>query len=149
MKIRSARISDAELLYSWVNDKDVRQNSFNQNPIHWENHIVWLTKKLSENNVKIFILELDAIPVGQIRYELAENDKWIIDYSIFKKYRGRGLGKQIISMTIALFDKGIFHGKVKRENIASKKAFEANGFIELDDFKLNTYNYIIYEYKKN
>jgi UDP-2,4-diacetamido-2,4,6-trideoxy-beta-L-altropyranose hydrolase len=149
MKIRDAKLSDAELLFTWVNDNDVRENSFNQNPIQWENHVIWLIKKLSDHNVKIFILELDGLPVGQIRYELTENDKWIIDYSISKNYRGRGLGKQIISITIALFENGIFRGEVKSSNIASKKAFESNGFSKLDELKLNTNNIIIYEYKKN
>jgi len=149
MKIRDANFSDAELLFTWVNDYDVRQNSFNQNSILWENHLKWFNKKILDNNVKIFILELDSLPVGQIRYELTEDNKWIIDYSISKNYRGRGLGKQIISMTIALFKNGVFYGQVKSNNIASKKAFESNGFTKLNALKPNTDNIVIYEYKKN
>ena len=76
-------------------------------------------------------------------------EKWIIDYSISKNYRGRGLGKQIISMTIALFKNGVFYGQVKSNNIASKKAFESNGFTKLNALKSNTDNIVIYEYKKN
>ena len=46
ISFRRATIEDAELLFSWANDFDVRRNAFSQQEILWDEHVEWFQKKL-------------------------------------------------------------------------------------------------------
>ena len=53
--LREATIDDALLLFGWVNDKDVRLNSINQDTIIWENHLKWIANRLNSKDTYIYI----------------------------------------------------------------------------------------------
>jgi len=40
-----AASKDAELIYNWANDPEVRNNAVNNEPIIYENHLEWFNKK--------------------------------------------------------------------------------------------------------
>ena len=85
-KLRPVTINDAKLLFKWSNDKTVRFYSINQSMITWEEHILWLKKGLKSKLRDHFVLELDEVPIGQIRLEKLINfGKLIIQ---FRLYRG-------------------------------------------------------------
>ncbi|WP_049042195.1 GNAT family N-acetyltransferase [Clostridium sporogenes] len=145
-ELRKANINDCNLLYYWVNDEQVRDNSFNSNKIDYEEHKEWLEKRLHSQYTRIFILEKERQRIGQIRIDI-ENTKAIIDYSIDKEYRGQSYGYKILNMLeheiIANYSYiKILEGRVKLSNISSQKCFERN-----------TYNKFIKEsyvlYRKN
>jgi RimJ/RimL family protein N-acetyltransferase len=135
--LREVNLKDAEILFDWVNEKNVRTNSMNQKPILWENHLEWLEKKLNNPDTKIFILVSGDNLLGQIRIDLIDGF-WNIDYSIDNKFRGKGLGKEIVKKLIVKFESYRFKATVKKENIASVKVFKSLGFkknqIESDVF---------------
>ena len=88
-------------------------------------------KKLSDNNCKILIFESkQGHPVGQIRFEKTK-EKWIIDYSVDKYFRGLGLGNIILKKSISKFKSGEFQAEVKKENKASIKTFIRIGFNQI------------------
>src|ERR1043166_10202171 len=68
-RIRSVRGDGMFLLWYWANDRQTRKNSFNSNPIAWSTHEAWCAENLGAPNVRIWILERQHVPVGQIRYE--------------------------------------------------------------------------------
>jgi RimJ/RimL family protein N-acetyltransferase len=126
--LRKTHIKDAELLFNWVNEKDVRENSFETSIIEWKDHMKWLEKKLKTKNVFMLIAEINNIPVGQIRFE-KYNSSYIIDYSINENHRGQGIGGKILKEGIKFIQLTvdlpiIFSAKVKSKNIASKIIFE-------------------------
>lgn len=130
-------ISDAEILYRWANDSEVRQNAFNQNEIEWPDHLEWLSKKLNSAHTLQYLLKSNGHFVGQIRFDLDESGEWITDYSIDKNYRGLGYGKYIISIGL---DKVKSTGRaviarVKPENKASIHVFISMGFEKIDNNK--------------
>jgi RimJ/RimL family protein N-acetyltransferase len=135
--LREVNLNDAEILFDWVNEKNVRTNSINQEPILWENHLEWLAKKLNNPDNKILILVSGDNLLGQIRIDMIEGF-WNIDYSIDNKFRRKGLGKEIVKQLIDKFESYQFKATVKKENIASIKVFTNLGFkklqIENDDF---------------
>ena len=119
--------SDAQLIFEWANDDDVRSNAINTHKIKWEDHINWFNKKLCSVNTYMFIGFLQDKPVGQIRFD-KENGDYIIDYSISKIHRGRGLGTEIVKEGIKILSELISKpfrviAQVKEENIASIKVF--------------------------
>jgi RimJ/RimL family protein N-acetyltransferase len=139
--LRNAKIKDCELLFNWVNDIDVRSNSFNQEFITWDGHKDWFKMKLKSTTTKILILELDKIPVGQIRIDF-EGDYWVIDYSIQKDFRGKKLGKEIVKQLLKKCTNYKFKAIVKKGNIASAMVFEGLGFEEIKSNNHGTKLYI-------
>jgi RimJ/RimL family protein N-acetyltransferase len=128
LTLRSADLQDTLLLFDWANDPEVRNNAFSHGSIPWEDHFKWFTQKIASENTQIFILSNDSLPVGQIRFD-RDGIEWLIDYSVSAQNRGKGFGKKIVALALEQFDNGShFKAKVKKENLASQKVFEANGF---------------------
>jgi RimJ/RimL family protein N-acetyltransferase len=130
--LRRATSDDMMLYFEWANDPDVRKNSFSQEPIPLEAHKDWFTRKLNDTNAVLYVLEVDGVPAGQIRFDL-KNDEAEIGFSIAQQFRGKGLGSDILRYSCAALwrDKGTFLlicGAVKTENTASNRAFERAGF---------------------
>ncbi|BDR67489.1 hypothetical protein N072000002_16030 [Clostridium tetani] len=132
LRLRKANITDCSLLYYWVNDEQVRNNSFNNSKISYEEHIEWFNRKLRYQYTQIFILEKEEKKIGQIRIDI-EDTTAIIDYSIDEKYRGKKYGYKILNMleqeivTNYLYIR-ILEGRVKLSNISSQKCFEGNAY---------------------
>ncbi|MEY2923422.1 MAG: hypothetical protein RL108_2048 [Bacteroidota bacterium] len=145
MKFRRAIEADVELLFDWANDLDVRQNAINTQLITWEGHQKWFQKRLDSSISKIFIFLLDEQPIGQVRFEFEKN-VWLIDYSVDKLYRGKGLGKSMLKEILNYFKANEpIIAYVKVENIASAKIFNSLGFKKNEIVEINKINYQIFE----
>lgn len=135
LNFRKAINNDAELIYNWANDPDVRINAVNKEPITYKNHLIWFAKKLKSEETIIFIAYLEDTPVGQIRFDKNLTD-WQIDYMIDYKYRGKGLGKEIILEGMKkmkeIFKINLkFTAFVKVNNIASISVFRNLNYVQL------------------
>lgn len=140
--LRKAENGDMDLLFKWANDPVVRSNSFNTDPIPYENHVKWFNKMMEDPSVLQFILMEDDIPVGQIRLNVEGNEAEI-GYSIGSEFRGKGYGHEILKLVVDEVKERYTEiesliAKVKPENVASNKLFESDGY----DIK-----YICYAYK--
>jgi RimJ/RimL family protein N-acetyltransferase len=135
--LREAELKDSELLFRWANQINVRENSINQKPIVWGDHLKWFKKKLNDSETKLLILTSEGNLLGQIRIDLIDS-YWNIDYSIDHEFRGKGFGKEIVRLLINKFESYKFKATVKKQNKASIKVFDSLGFkkvqIESDDF---------------
>lgn len=127
MSLISANKSHCRLIYEWVNDNDVRKNSFNSNKITYEEHIKWYLAKLKDPNCYIYLLADANKSIGIVRIEKKEN-KNIISYSIAKEDRGNGYGYKILLKLEKELTKTykdiVLTAYVKKENIASIKIFQ-------------------------
>ena len=129
LELKSADINDADLLFSWANDMDVRRNSFHQETIAYDDHIRWLSGKLSADDCQILIASLNQRSVGQVRFDIEDGIAWI-DYSVDAQFRGRGIATVMLNHAMELADRRIteFAAQVKSENKASMRVFEKCGF---------------------
>jgi RimJ/RimL family protein N-acetyltransferase len=139
LKFRKAKANDVDLYFNWANDKDVRQNSFDDGQILYGNHLNWFKLKLTSEKTQLYIFEVLDKPVGQVRIDLVDG-YWEIDYSVDACYRGLGVGKamitQLIEKSFNLDLKLPLRAIVKSLNIASQRVFEQLGFskkVEIDD----------------
>ena len=98
--LRKARRDDVGIYFDWVNDSDVRKQSFNSEAILWETHEGWFKKKLLDENCFMFVMESDNQPIGQIRFDI-DHGVANIDYSLVKKMRGHHLGEKLINEGIS------------------------------------------------
>ena len=130
LELRKAIRRDSKLYFEWVNDKVVRENSINMEPIEWENHLICFETKLRDlDNAKLFVLCENKTPVGQIRFELNQENEWVIDYTIAKKFRGKGYGTKIVLLGIQDLPSGsLIKAIVKQNNVSSSKVFERLNF---------------------
>lgn len=133
LMVRAAEAADETILLNWANDPLVRENSFQQSCISHETHRNWFRSRLKANSrVRIYIIETeDRLPVGQVRFELADLG-WEIDFSIANFARTRGLGARLLNAAIKEFRSAIpdvpLIGKVKASNHASIRLFLKLGF---------------------
>jgi UDP-2,4-diacetamido-2,4,6-trideoxy-beta-L-altropyranose hydrolase len=126
---REAILADAKLYWQWANDPEVRRSAFNSEPISWEKHQEWFVARLNDSRCILLIFESQYGPVGQVRLDGDEN-KRRISYSVSRQYRGKGIGKKLISEVISSrpsFAKS-FLAEVKKENLVSAIIFEKLGF---------------------
>lgn len=135
LQIRACRAEDIQLLFNWANDPKTRENAFSQDLIKWEDHVKWFNSKISSDRCRIYILEFNSIPAGQIRFDKNEQEELIISYSIDEELRGKGLGRKIIElglMEITGWGNSI-KALVKKNNPASIRVFETLGFLKNED----------------
>lgn len=131
---RNASLEDSKLLFQWANDPTTRSQSYNSEPIQFEDHVKWYSSKIADPDCDMFIFEINGEPVGQIRYQLVENE-FVLGYSVDAEHRGKGLGTSILmrgSMTLKK-ERGndiTIVGNVKHENVASVHAFRNAGYEE-------------------
>jgi RimJ/RimL family protein N-acetyltransferase len=127
--LREAKTNqDALQLFDWVNEEDVRKNSFNTNQISIIDHFTWFQAKIKSETTKIYLLidEFD-FAMGQIRVDKI-NEYYEIDYSISNAFRGRGLGNKIVELLLTQMGNVNLIAKVKKINKPSIKVFINNGF---------------------
>jgi RimJ/RimL family protein N-acetyltransferase len=141
LKMRYAKEEDVDLYFRWANDTSVRQNSFNPEPILFENHSDWFKEKLKSDRANLYIFEVLGKPVGQFRIDKVD-DAWEIDYSVDKSCRGLGVGKAIISLFLTKNSNNtLLHplkAVVKNRNIASHRVFQDLGFTKAEEQKETT-----------
>lgn len=144
-KLKLCEEKDVDLIYEMSNDFEVRKNSFNSNPIKYEEHCKWFKKSLNDQNRILYILKMGDLEIGQIILDV-ENTKATISYSIKKEFRGNGYANKILNLIQLEMEKRkeitILEGLVKKDNIASRKAFLKNNFKEYEEE--NLYRYVLY-----
>lgn len=134
LKLRRAEEKDCRFLFDLRNEEEVRKNSFQMQPIPYEQHETWFRRKLSEQQTKIFILEQGQQPVGQVRMDIC-GGKAEISYALCKSARGHGYSKWMLSeLELRAREAGWCRGftaQVKRENTASRKIFRSLQYREI------------------
>ena len=133
--VRKASQEDIDIYFRWANDPEVRKNSFSSEVIDYQTHTSWFKNHLGSKESSFYIFFTgDQTPVGNVRFKI-ENDLATLSYLIDEKFRGLGLGKEIILRATKEIFKEYNHlkrvnGLVKTENIASIKAFISAGYEE-------------------
>ena len=130
--LRDFKVDDMDDLYRWRNHPVVRENSFNTDPLSWDEHLQWFKRKSQSLDTTIYIAYHEADKIGMIRFE---NEREVIRVSVMLNpdFIGQGLGSSLIRLGVKKFinekkaDKDIIV-EIKANNIASQKAFQKAGF---------------------
>lgn len=132
--LREATEKDMELLFRWANDGKVRENSFSEKSISWEDHKQWFESILYDDQIRQYIFMIDGEDVGQIRIRL-EGRIAEISYSVAAEYRCMGYAKRMVSSLTKEVKEHFpqikyLKAQVKPGNIASKRVFTDLGYTE-------------------
>jgi UDP-2,4-diacetamido-2,4,6-trideoxy-beta-L-altropyranose hydrolase len=147
-------MSDEDLIpvFDLANEPSVRTASFNQNEIELEGHRKWFKNKLQDNNAVMLKSVTAEKLTGQVRLDI-EGDKAVIGISVSEKFRGRGIGSELLQAAIKEAQKrGIkeIEAFIKPDNSSSIALFEKNGWVfsnetEVSGVKAKKYIYIVKE----
>lgn len=141
--LRRCTYSDMDIIYKWINDDEVRNNSFNSNYIEYESHVKWFNEKMNSSNTYMYIILNNNKEIGTARLE-KNNSKATISYLISNEYRGKGYGNKIIDLIkkeAIINNIDVLEAVVKKSNIASRKIFINNVFFEIEEN--NRYVYLL------
>jgi UDP-2,4-diacetamido-2,4,6-trideoxy-beta-L-altropyranose hydrolase len=129
-ELRNAVKHDMKLYWVWANDSKVRENALTKKIITWNEHVKWFKNKLLNSKSILFLIFVEKVPVGQVRFEI-EKEFARIDFSIAKQFRGRKIAKQMLNKSVNKFWENntlSVLGEVLPQNISSSKIFESLGF---------------------
>lgn len=137
---RKATQGDMEQCFQWSNDPEARKFSYSMDPIPWDDHVKWFTRKIVSPDCFYFIVENHGAYFGQIRFDLTEQpETFQISYSIDAQWRGKGFGQILLNKSIQQLCKYArvksIVGYVQRKNIPSIRAFESAGFVKTPAIK--------------
>jgi UDP-2,4-diacetamido-2,4,6-trideoxy-beta-L-altropyranose hydrolase len=139
--VRRAGLDDAQLIWEWANDPSVRVNSFHSEAIPLSDHLQWYYGKLTSEDTRIWILELNQTPVALIRYERTDKHTAEISFSVAASYRGKRLGTRALEQTADMACRELqvkcLKGVVFSSNQASQGAFMKAGFDLTGEEKIN------------
>ena len=156
LTFRKANLSDVNQYYTWLNDSEVRENSFYSTIIKWEDHVKWFTEKINNPDYYFYIFQDDSLKyIGQVRIHKINNTNAVIGVSVCSEQRGLGYGSIILIESCIDFFKFnnsfIINAYIKNNNISSKIIFEKAGFSFLDNIlykNFNTDHYVLYADRK-
>ena len=132
LRLRPATIEDAQILFEWRNDPQVRAASHNQAEISFEDHLAWFTDSLANPDRRLYIVEKDGISVGTVRSDWA-GDAYTLSWTVKPEARGKGIGKRMVLLLAEQIEKTI-RAEVKVGNLASVKIAQEAG-MQLDYIK--------------
>jgi UDP-2,4-diacetamido-2,4,6-trideoxy-beta-L-altropyranose hydrolase len=149
MIIRRAENKDLQICFTWANDKVVREQSYNQDPINFDKHTEWFHQKRSDPNSFFYLIEMDGEPIAQVRFQVNGGEA-VLGYLADEKIRNKGLGTAILSKGIEKFVSDYrrpIHivGYVKNSNYPSQHSFEKLAFVKTKSTKYpDSFKYTMY-----
>lgn len=134
LKFRPVESDDINDLFEWRNHPEVRKNSFSSKPLSWEEHEKWFKEKVKDPGTTIYMVYTEGEKIGSIRFE-EKDDAVKVSVMLNPDFFGKGLGAEIIKSGSEKFIrekncKKPITAEIKKNNIASIKAFQKAGFRE-------------------
>ena len=153
LTFRKPTIEDINVYFVWANDSEVREQSYNSDPIEIESHRKWFESVLKSDKSFMYLFQDDTkANVGQVRIQIQKKDEAIIGISIDPLHRGKGYSKEMLEIACDSFlvinDEVSIHAFIKIGNLGSKCAFENAGFDLIDTINVNNHSSFHYVKKK-
>jgi len=128
IKLRLATKNDSNLLLSWRNDPVTVNSSINTNPISQEEHNLWLSNVLLNSDIRLYIIEYNGLPAGNLRQQ-REHNNLIVSWTTAPEFRGLGIATAALTALMNTNPSAALVAKIKVNNYASIKVAEKAGLI--------------------
>lgn len=110
------------MLLNWRNNSATREVSHNTALINEDEHILWLKRILASENRKLYVAEIDGVPVGTVRVD-SEALGYELSWTVSTTMRSSGIGKAMVSQLAKGIPESI-RAKIKTGNVASIRIAE-------------------------
>jgi RimJ/RimL family protein N-acetyltransferase len=132
VKVRQATVEDSIAVHSWRNAAGVRAMSRNNAPIPLTEHQRWFEKTLRNPARHLLIGDLDATPVGAVRFDTEGSDA-VVSIFLCPDRVGQGLGPLLLHAAegwLKLHHPEItaLQAETLAENFPSRRLFESCGY---------------------
>ena len=134
MYIRLAEKRDCLDLWKWRNDYKAVMNSISRSVVPYQSHSKWFNRLINETDAEIFIAydKKEKNKIGMVRFERKLRKVSEVSININPHFRGKGLGREFLSRSIATFFKSkpgfVVKARVLIKNHRSKRLFKSCGF---------------------
>jgi len=117
VSLRTATFDDAKMLLRWRNDPATQRASHTGTAVERDQHFSWLRASLENPNRKLFVAELNSVPVGTVRADAADGT-WTLSWTVAPEARGKGIARQMVAIAVGQINEPV-RAEIKRGNIAS------------------------------
>ena len=135
ISLRPATAADAKLIFEWRNDPVIVRLGSSQREVTWTEHEEWFSQSITSGKRRIFIVQNDGVPIGQVRFDLLEKSECVISVYLASEFTGHGWGIEAIRNGCELiFEEWPIHAVaalVRVENEVGQSAFRRAGFVEI------------------
>jgi len=133
ISLKKASFSDIEFLWYLRNQLGVCKYSRQSRKVSWKEHIEWIMPIIfGTTNKELFIIKNFKIPIGQVRFDWANNKKVEISISISKEFQRKGFAFKSLNLAIEKIKKEKraqeLTAEINKNNIPSIKLFEKLNF---------------------
>jgi RimJ/RimL family protein N-acetyltransferase len=135
VRLRLASEDDEARLLRWRNEPETRRASFSAARVSATEHARWFRNALADPDCLIFVIEVEGNPSGQVRLTKFSPDEAEIHIGLTRSAHGQGIGRGALRSAVL---KGCERlrvdtivARVREDNEASLRAFEAAGFREV------------------
>ena len=125
LQLRLTAIDDAEVLLKWRNNSATREASHNTALINEDEHFLWLKRILASEKRKLYMAEIDGVPVGTVRVD-SEALGYELSWTVSTTMRSSGIGKAMVSQLAKGIPESI-RAEIKTGNVASIRIAEDAG----------------------
>lgn len=131
--LRPAREGDRERLRTWRNDPGTVAAS-NGRTVEPAEHAAWFEAKLADADSRLWIIEYEGSPVGQVRMDRRPRGEAELHIALAADAQGKGIGPAAIEAALrelpASWQTAAVVARVQYGNRASLAAFAKAGFVE-------------------
>jgi SAM-dependent methyltransferase len=141
VKLRPMEWSDREIILEWRNSAFIIERSSSLKPVTAEEHSRWFGQVTSHPDILPYIIEVDEVPVGQVRLDLNRDENYcVITIYLIESFTGKGLGIMAIKQGCIFAWKKWSNvnivAHVRGDNVVGQSAFRKAGFKESKQFEL-------------
>lgn len=141
---------DSTTIFNLANERLVRANLLNQEPIKWADFLDWFSGKLMDDDCYYLLAYTSADNlIGQIRFDIKENYGEIY-IAIDREFRGKKLAKILIfNATYKCFQERPFLeyivANISPLNVAAIKSFSKAGYSQTEKKVINGNEILVYK----
>ena len=133
ISVKVARLYHSSFLFNLFNESIQKRFSITKDKVDFKTHTDWFKNKLKDKFTQIYIIYLNTIKIGYVRFEKFSKNKYKVSISNHPNFINKGYGSIILNIAIRKFIKkkksAIFFALIKKNNIPAVKIFVKNNFI--------------------
>lgn len=100
IKLKALTDNDTHLLFQWRNSSFIASLGTLQKKVEWDEHKEWVTRSINSELRKVYIVLINDIPAGQIRFDKssAHSIECVISIYLIEAFTGKGFGVEVIEL---------------------------------------------------
>ena len=130
--LRPADAGDVDRVFEWRNDPWIVSLGTTGATVDRAEHGSWFHRVLTDGGHLLFIIEIDAIAAGTVRFDRHADGRTMVTIYLLRPYTGKGYGvialREGCERAFAAWPASVIHACVRQENAASLSAFVRAGF---------------------